>query len=188
MKVYGDAVVLVLKSGDVVSRLNAIVLASSLHAPMTLDRKPIKDAEPVEHLDLAYPAQSLAPGGILKTRNFDEIFRNAYSVGPYGDGLAIGYEELPVRTAEGFELPPLGELTSSESLFSRQDLLDEIENLKDENEALEATIKADKATIENQQAELATVKVAIETTAGEGTADKTGIQTAAPRPADKPAE
>lgn len=139
---YGDAVVLVLKTGDVTSRLNAIVLASSLHAPMTLDRKPVPDAEVCEHLDIAFPVASLVPdGGILKTRNMDEIFRPAYNVGPYVDGAAIGFELLPEvddringSPREVF-IAQFGEASETIARL-RKDLFDS----EEENQALETTV------------------------------------------------
>lgn len=98
MKKYGDAVVLVQKnnSDGSLRRLNAIVLASSLHVPTTADRKPVKGAEPIEHLDIAFAVPTLVPDGqVLKTRNLEEIFRHAYDVPVYTEGAWLGYELLP---------------------------------------------------------------------------------------------
>lgn len=91
---YGDRVTLVQKNTDgSLRRLNAIVLASSTHTPLTHDRKVVKDAKPCLHIDLAYAVPTLVPdGGVLKTRNMEEIFRPAYDVAPYLDDAWIGYE------------------------------------------------------------------------------------------------
>ena len=92
-KSYGDAVVLVRKSRDgSIERLNAIVLATSTHTPITLDRKPVKDADPGEHLDIAYAVQT-PTGQPPKTRDMGEIFRPAYDVAPYVEDAWVGYEE-----------------------------------------------------------------------------------------------
>lgn len=94
-KIYGDSVVLVRRTQDgTITRTNAIVLASTARVPTTLDRKPIKDAKLVEHLDVAFPELSLAPNGqVLKTRSLEEIFRPAYGVAPWEEGAWIGFEE-----------------------------------------------------------------------------------------------
>lgn len=115
---YGDAVTFVQKSSDgTVRRLNAIVLATAAHVALTADRKPVPDADASEHLDIAFPVPTLVPEGqVLKTRNVEEVFRLAYDVAPYVEGAWVGYEFASIRTAEGFGLPPLGDLTSSESL------------------------------------------------------------------------
>lgn len=115
---YGDAVTFVQKSSDgTVRRLNAIVLATAAHVALTADRKPVPDADASEHLDIAFPVPTLVPEGqVLKTRNVEEVFRLAYDVAPYVEGAWVGYEFASIRTAEGFSLPPLGDLTSSESL------------------------------------------------------------------------
>lgn len=115
---YGDAVTFVQKSSDgTVRRLNAIVLATAAHVALTADRKPVPDADASEHLDIAFPVPTLVPEGqVLKTRNVEEVFRLAYDVAPYVEGAWVGYELASIRTAEGFSLPPLGDLTSSESL------------------------------------------------------------------------
>jgi hypothetical protein len=115
---YGDAVTFVQKSSDgTVRRLNAIVLATAAHVALTADRKPVPDADASEHLDIAFPVPTLVPEGqVLKTRNVEEVFRLAYDVAPYVEGAWVGYESASIRTAEGFSLPPLGDLTSSESL------------------------------------------------------------------------
>lgn len=90
---YGDAVVYVQKSSDgTVRRFNAIVLGSSLHVPVTQDRKPVAGADKEEHLDLAFPVLSLAPNGGLKTRSLEEIFRPAYDVRKMVDGAWVGFE------------------------------------------------------------------------------------------------
>lgn len=96
---YGDVVVLVQKNGSDGSlrRLNAIVLASANHAPNVLG-KPASDvkklhADAVEHLDLAFAVPTLVPdGGVLKTRNLEEIFRPAFTVAPYVADAWIGWE------------------------------------------------------------------------------------------------
>lgn len=95
MKSYGDAVVFVQKQGDGSTwRVHAIVLASSLHGRLTLDRQPLPDSEPVEHVDLAFPVMSLVPGGQApKTRDMAEIFRPAYDVAPWVEGAWTGYVE-----------------------------------------------------------------------------------------------
>ncbi len=92
-KTYGDAVVLVRRGSDgTVTRTNAIVLASRIRLRTTLDRKPVPETDPVEHLDVAYPELSAAPKGVLRTSNMEDIFRPAYNVAPWEDGQWIGYE------------------------------------------------------------------------------------------------
>jgi hypothetical protein len=109
---YGDVVVKVQKvngkDGTVtVSRVNAIVLASSLKQGLRADRKPLTDTAgkklaPVEHIDLAFPDPGLVPEGqTLKTRNVDSIFRLAYDVKPWEKDAQIGYELGP--TEENFD-------------------------------------------------------------------------------------
>jgi hypothetical protein len=124
---YGDVVVKVQKSrgfdGEItVTRVNAIVLASSLKAQLGADRKPLTDAAgkplaPVEHIDLAFADPGLVPKGqVLKTRNVDSIFRLAYDVTPYREGAQIGFE-VPGATAPS-RLPvegKVGEVTASAS-------------------------------------------------------------------------
>ncbi len=100
---YGDAVVLVKKSPDGLSetRVNAIVLASSAHAPTTHDRKVIKvDGKPLppeEHLDVAF-ARPMPDGHALKSHDLGLVFQPAYDVQPYGVtvpsivGVALGWE------------------------------------------------------------------------------------------------
>lgn len=92
---YGDAVVFVQKQGDgSLRRVNAIVLASSVHGAVTADRKPVLGSPKEEHLDLAFPVMSLVPDGqVLKTRNLEEIFRPAYDVRPWADGAWVGWEK-----------------------------------------------------------------------------------------------
>jgi hypothetical protein len=93
---YGDAVILVKKSGDgEIHRLNAIVLGVSVHAPISADRKVIKklgkplDAE--EHLDLAF-ARQMPPGHALKSHDLGLVFQPAYDVRPWSPDLYIGWE------------------------------------------------------------------------------------------------
>ena len=100
---YGDAVVLVKKSPDGLSetRVNAIVMASSAHAPTTHDRKVIKvDGKPLppeEHLDVAF-ARPMPDGHALKSHDLGQVFQPAYDVRPYGEGVALGWETLnPAR-------------------------------------------------------------------------------------------
>lgn len=102
---YGDRVILVQKSTDgSLRRLNAIVLASTVHIPLTHDRKPLKDAEACAHVDIAFAVPTLVPdGGVLKTRDTGEIFRPAYDVAPYTEGAWIGYEVDPEK-AEGLTI------------------------------------------------------------------------------------
>ena len=94
---YGDAVVLVKKSPDGLSetRVNAIVMASSAHAPTTHDRKVIKvDGKalpPEEHLDVAF-ARPMPDGHALKSPDLGQVFQPAYDVRPYGEGVALGWE------------------------------------------------------------------------------------------------
>ena len=96
---YGDAVVLVKKSPDGLSetRVNAIVMDSSAHAPTTHDRKVIKvDGKPLppeEHLDVAF-ARPMPDGHALKSHDLGQVFQPAYDVRPYGKGMALGWETL----------------------------------------------------------------------------------------------
>jgi hypothetical protein len=101
---YGDAVILVKKSGDgEIHRLNAIVLGVSVHAPISADRKVIKklgqplDAE--EHLDLAF-ARQMPPGHALKSHDLGLVFQPAYDVRPWGEGLYIGWEDQLLPNTE----------------------------------------------------------------------------------------
>jgi hypothetical protein len=123
---YGDVVVKVQKvngkDGTVtVSRVNAIVLASSLKQGLRADRKPLTDTAgkklaPVEHIDLAFPDPGLVPEGqTLKTRNVDSIFRLAYDVKPWEKDAQIGYE-LPGTVAVTRPPVPRRELPSAEDL------------------------------------------------------------------------
>ena len=95
---YGDAVVLVKKSpgGENVTRVNAIVLASSAHAPMTHDRKVIrvdgKALPPEEHLDVAF-ARPMPDGHVLKSHDLGQVFQPAYDVRPWQEGMALGWVE-----------------------------------------------------------------------------------------------
>lgn len=92
--IYGDIVVYVQKQPDgTLRRSNAIVLASSLQRPTAANRAVIEGAPVEEHLDLAFPALVVPPGAVLKTRNFDEIFRPVYSARKYSDGLASGWDD-----------------------------------------------------------------------------------------------
>lgn len=102
---YGDRVTLVQKSTDgSLRRLNAIVLATARHIPLTHDRKPVQDAGPSDHVDLAFPVPTLVPdGAVLKSRDTGEIFRIAYDVAPYADGAWIGYETVADADADALK-------------------------------------------------------------------------------------
>lgn len=124
--VYGDSVVLVRRAQDgTTSRTNAIVLASTVRVPLNLDRKPIKDAKPIEHLDVAFPELSLAPNGQgLKTRNLEEIFRLAYDVTPFEEGKWIGFEVPAVAEAPELvdgQVVPLAQLVDLSNEVSKFD-------------------------------------------------------------------
>lgn len=124
--VYGDSVVLVRRAQDgTTSRTNAIVLASIVRVPLNLDRKPIKDAKPIEHLDVAFPELSLAPNGQgLKTRNLEEIFRLAYDVTPFEEGKWIGFEVPAVAEAPELvdgQIVPLVQLVDLSTEVSKFD-------------------------------------------------------------------
>ena len=116
---YGDVVVKVQKlrgkDGAVtISRVNAIVLSSSVKTALGADRKPLTDAdgkklEPVEHIDLAFPDPGLQQP--LKTRAMDLIFRPAYDVAPWTEDAWIGYE-VPVTEIPVIE--PAGEAVAAE--------------------------------------------------------------------------
>jgi|WetSurMetagenome_2_1015567.scaffolds.fasta_scaffold152768_2 hypothetical protein len=104
MAQYGDAVILVKKSGDgEIHRLNAIVLGVSVHAPIAADRKVIKKLgkplEAEEHLDLAF-ARQMPPGHALKSHDMGLVFQPAYDVRPWGEGLYIGWENPRVSETE----------------------------------------------------------------------------------------
>lgn len=110
---FGDAVILVQKSGDgTISRTNAIVLGSRIqpfnvnraHALKDDSRKPLPEGE---YLDLAYPNLGLAPEGTtLKTRTPDVIFRLAYDVHVWSEELWIGWEPA-TQTVVVVEAPGL---------------------------------------------------------------------------------
>lgn len=165
---YGDAVVLVQKNPDgTVRRGNAIVLASSLHVPTTADRKPVKDADASDHLDLAFPVPTLVPDGAApKTRNVDELFRLAYDVAPYVEGAQVGYEVAEVEDGriEGspreLVLQKFGE-ASEEIARLRKDLADTTEYSKAQGvtiENLEADLAAERAKCGAALAENAKLK------------------------------
>lgn len=98
---YGDAVVYVKKSPDgKISRVNAIVLSSALRVPTTADRKPVKGASPVEHVDLAFPENV---GQILKVRHMDAIFKPAYDQAPWADGKHSGWEPASAAAVAGYQ-------------------------------------------------------------------------------------
>ena len=91
---YRDAVVYVFKKSPdfKVTRVIAIVLSSVMRVPTTADRKPVKGALPVEHLELAVPIDHGA--GPLKIRNMDYIFQPAYDVAPWAEDKHNGWEPL----------------------------------------------------------------------------------------------
>ena len=107
---YGDAVVLVKKSPDGLSetRVNAIVMASSAHAPTTHDRKVIKvDGKPLppeEHLDVAF-ARPMPDGHALKSHDLGQVFQPAYDVRHWQEDVALGWE-LPGRSTFTAPKPP----------------------------------------------------------------------------------
>ena len=89
---FKDAVLYVTKSPDgTISRVNAIVLRSALHAPIGVDRRPIKDVPEEEHVDLAFPASTVQP----KSNDVDGIFRVAVAQRRFVDGLSSGWENEP---------------------------------------------------------------------------------------------
>ena len=107
---YGDAVVLVKKSPDGKSetRVNAIVMASSAHAPTTHDRKVIKvDGKalpPEEHLDVAF-ARPMPDGHALKSHDLGQVFQPAYDVREWQEGVALGWELPAGRPAAQVKAP-----------------------------------------------------------------------------------
>ena len=107
--VYGDNVVLVKKSPDgTIRRVNAIVLASSMHVPRTVDHKAIPDAALEEHLDLMFP-RIMPDGHAPKSRAAEDIFQPAYDQRPWQDGLWSGWQPgcvTPVAPAPAPPAPP----------------------------------------------------------------------------------
>lgn len=94
---FGDAVVLVQKSGDKVTRLNALVLASNVQPKNADKRTGLTNNNGLlpegEYLDLAFLAP-LPEGQAVKTTSPEHLFRPASVVPPYKEGAPIGWEAV----------------------------------------------------------------------------------------------